>query len=214
MTFTLYYAPYSCAIAPLIALYQAGAVFDVKTINPMKQEQMSPDFLRLNPKHRVPVLMVDGEPLTENVAILTFLARQFPAAQLLPEGGMDEIRALSFMAWCASGVQPTLSPQARPERFCDLPDSAAGVRRACQALTREAYGVAEDMLGPRDWFFDRFTVADAHFHWCFRMGAVFGVDQSAFPHLRAHKERVEQQPAVKKALAFDAAQLDALKAKG
>jgi glutathione S-transferase len=141
------------------------------------------------------------------VAILTWIARQYPAARLLPESGMNAIRALSFLAWCASGVHPTLSPQARPERYCDLPDSAPGVRRCAAKLTREAYQVAEDLLGGRDGFFDGFTAADIYFYWSFRMGGILRIDQSDFPGLGAHKARMEQRPAVKQALAFEAEQM-------
>ena len=50
-------------------LTEAGADFEVIPVNMGKGQQNSPDYLKLNPKHKVPVLVIDGEPLTENVVI-------------------------------------------------------------------------------------------------------------------------------------------------
>ena len=84
MQLTLFYGPQTCATVPYITLTEAGAKFDVKNINTRSGDNTSAEFLALNPKHKVPVLVIDGEPLTENVAIQIWIARQFPAAKLLP----------------------------------------------------------------------------------------------------------------------------------
>src|SRR5262245_30980523 len=86
---TLFYAPFTCATVPYIELTEAGAEFAVELINFKRGDHVRPQFLRLNPKHRVPVLVIDGEPITENVAIQLWIARQFPNARLLPSGGLD-----------------------------------------------------------------------------------------------------------------------------
>jgi glutathione S-transferase len=64
MKLTLYYAPITCALAPYITLTEAGADFDVHPVNLRKGEHRSPKYLKLNPKHHVPTLLIDGEPLT------------------------------------------------------------------------------------------------------------------------------------------------------
>ena len=104
MNLTLCYAPISCAMVPYIALTEAGAAFTVRTVNMHAGQHMTDDYLRLNPKHKVPVLLIDGEPLSENVAIQLWVARMFPQARLLPSGGLDEYRAIALLAWCASGI--------------------------------------------------------------------------------------------------------------
>lgn len=71
MKLTLYYAPMTCALVPYVTLTEAGAEFDVRDINTRSGQNRSPEFLSVNPKHKVPVLVIDGEPLTENVAIQT-----------------------------------------------------------------------------------------------------------------------------------------------
>ena len=84
MEIILYYAPIACSLVPYATLTEANAKFEVRPVNLRKGEQNTPDYLRLNPKHKVPVLVVDGQTLTENVAIQTWIARTFPAAKLLP----------------------------------------------------------------------------------------------------------------------------------
>ena len=80
MQIVLYYSPIACSLVPYVTLTEAGANFEVRTINLRKGEQSSPDYLKLNPKHKVPVLMVDGQTLTENVAIQIWIARNYPQA--------------------------------------------------------------------------------------------------------------------------------------
>ena len=109
MNITLYYAPTACSLVPYVTLTEAGAPFTVEKVNLRTQQQMSADYLKLNPKHKVPVLVVDGKTLTENIAIQQFIARSFPAAKLLPSDPWAELQAISLMSWCAAGIHPFLS---------------------------------------------------------------------------------------------------------
>ena len=77
MQITLYYAPIACSLVPYVALTEAQAKFDVEVVNFLQGEHMRPEYLQLNPKHKVPLLSVDGTLLTENVAILQWIARNF-----------------------------------------------------------------------------------------------------------------------------------------
>ena len=119
MQLTLFYGPQTCATVPYITLTEAGARFDVRNINSRSGQNRSPEFLALNPKHKVPVLVIDGEPLTENVAIQIWIARQFPHARLLPADPREEIKAISLMSWCASGIHPHLTPNEAVEKVSD-----------------------------------------------------------------------------------------------
>ena len=164
---------------------------------------MTPEYLRLNPKHKVPVLVIDGAPLTENVAIQIWIARHFPAARLLPADPMQELHAISLLAWCASGIHPFLSRINSPPRVCDLPGAEESVRRLAQQQLFENYQIADDKLAGREWFFDHFTAVDAHFFWCFRRGTQFNLDLSQFRNCIAHFERMQQRPSVRKLLAYE-----------
>src|SRR4051812_10145773 len=98
MPLKLYYAPLTCALVPFVTLTEAGAEFQVENVNSRSGQLRTPEFLALNPKHKVPVLVIDGEPLTENIAIQLWIARRYPAARLLPADPLAEIKAISLMA--------------------------------------------------------------------------------------------------------------------
>jgi glutathione S-transferase len=198
MKLTLCYAPQTCATVPFITLTEAGADFDVNNLNSRSGQLKSPEFLRLNPKHKVPVLIVDGEALTENLAIQVWIARHFPAAKLLPQDPMAEIKAISLMSFFGSGIHPHLTPNARPENYCDLPGSAENVKKVGNKLLFEDFTVVENLLAGREWFFDHFTACDAYFFWCFRRGISFKLDLSQFKKCHAHFERMRARTSVQK----------------
>jgi glutathione S-transferase len=203
MKLTLYYAPMTCALVPYVTLTEAEAQFDVVNVNSRTGQLRTPEFLALNPKHKVPVLIIDGEPLTENVAIQIWIARQFPHANLLPGNPKAQIKAISLMAWFASTIHPHLTPNARPENFCDLPDSAESVKRVANKLLFEDLKIADGLLAGREFFFDHFTAPDAYFFWCFRRALSFKLDLSAFAHCTAHFSRLQQRPSMQKVLAHE-----------
>jgi glutathione S-transferase len=203
MKLTLAYSPIACSLVPYILLTEAGAKFDTLPVNLGKGENFSADYLRLNPKGKVPALLIDGQVLTENVAIQVWIARQFPEARLLPADPLENARAISVMAWCAAGIHPKLTQQARPERYCDVPGTADNVRAHGSHSLFELYEIAEEMLAGREWFFDEFGCPDAYFYWCFRRGSLFKPDVSGFKNCMAHLKRMEARPSVQKLLAYE-----------
>ncbi len=78
---TLYYLHGACSMAPHIALEEAGAQYTLQLVSLPKGEQQAPEYLNLNPRGRVPALRTEDGVLTENVAILTYIARSFPHAK-------------------------------------------------------------------------------------------------------------------------------------
>jgi glutathione S-transferase len=205
MKITLYYAPNTCALAPYVALTEANATFEVQTLNFQKEQQKSADYLRLNPKHKVPLLAIDGQPLSESVAIQIWIARNFPQARLLPSDPWQELKAISLLSWCSSGIHPYLSRINSPPRVCDLAGSEDSVCRLAKEFLFENFRIADDMLAGRDFFFDHFTAADAHFFWCIRRALQFDLNLSGFANCSAHFERVQSRPSAQKLLAFEKA---------
>jgi glutathione S-transferase len=203
MSLILYYAPVACSLVPYVTLTEAGASFEVRPLNFRKAQQMTPDYLKLNPKHKVPVLVIDGEPLTENVAIQIWIARHFPAAKLLPADPMAELKAIALHSWCASSLHPMLSRINHTARVCDVAGADESVRRLAQAPLFEGFQLAEELLAGRDYFFDHFTAPDAHFFWCFRRATQFDLDLASFRNCQAHFERMKQRPSVQKVLAYE-----------
>ncbi|HEU4378759.1 MAG TPA: glutathione S-transferase N-terminal domain-containing protein, partial [Hyphomicrobiaceae bacterium] len=81
---TLYYAPHTCSLASHIALEDAGAVYELRRIDFKAAQQRSADYLRINPKARVPALATPRGILTETPAMLAFIAQTHPDARLAP----------------------------------------------------------------------------------------------------------------------------------
>jgi glutathione S-transferase len=208
MEILLYYAPIACSLVPYVTLTEANANFEVRTINLRKEQQRSADYLKLNPKHKVPLLVVDGKTLSENVAIQIWIARNFPKAKLLPADSWQELQAISILSWCSSGIHPYLARINSPSKVCDLPDTGESVRKMAVGPLLENYKIADGMLAGREYFFDHFTAADAHFFWCFRRGLQFKLDLSGFPNCSAHFERMTNRPSVQKLLSYEKAILE------
>ena len=204
MSLTLYYSPFACSLVPYVTLTEAKADFTVQPVNMGKRQNYAPEYLALNPEHKVPTLVVDGRALTQNVAIQQWVARTYPAAKLLPADPWEELKAISILAWCASGIHPHLTRHFAPQRFCDAPGTDEAMRRMARDHLFENFAIAEEMLAGRDWFFDHFTAADAHFFWCFRRATQFKIDLGHFPNCLAHLDRMRQRSSVKKVEAYEA----------
>ncbi|MBI3045194.1 MAG: glutathione S-transferase family protein [Betaproteobacteria bacterium] len=141
--------------------------------------------------------------LVPYVALQIWIHRQFPKAKLLPADPMQEVRAISLMAFFASGIHPHLTPNVRPQNYCDLPGSEDGVKRVANRLLFEDLKIVDDLLAGREWFFAHFTAVDAYFFWCFRRALTFKLDLAAFPNCMAHFERMQRRPSVQKVTAFE-----------
>jgi len=203
MKLTLYYAPFACSLVPLITLHEAAAQFEVLPISLKKGQQRTPEYLRINPKGKVPALDVDGELITENPAILSFIASAYPAARLLPTDPQDVIRALSLMAWCASGLHPPLSRINSPAKFCDLPGSEASTIRIAVEETAKNLRIVDAMLAGRDWAFGEWTAVDAYLFWVWRRSGQLIPSLPALPNYAAHGERMVKRASVVKAFALE-----------
>ncbi len=208
MDITLYYAPVTCALAPWITLTEAGAEFEVRPLDLRRRQHMSTDYMAINPKHKVPLLAVDGQTMTESTAIQLWIARAFPDARLLPDDPWQALEAVSLHSWCSSGIHPYLSRINAPPRVCDLPGADDNVVGHAREYLAEAFGIADGMLEGREYFFERFTTPDAHFFWCCRRATQFDFDLSAFPNTAAHFERMQRRDSVRKLLAYEQRVLD------
>lgn len=203
MDITLYYAPITCALAPYITLTEAGATFEVRPLDFKRGQNTSAEYLKLNPKHKVPLLVVDGKALSESVAIQIWIARTFGEAKLLPSDPWQELQAISLMSWCSGGIHPFLSRINSPPRVCDTPGTEGSVKRLAANNLMELFKIADDLLAGREYFFDRFTAPDAHFFWCHRRARQFDLDITAFKHCIAHFDRMTQRQSVQKLLTFE-----------
>jgi glutathione S-transferase len=186
--YRFYHSPGSSSFAVHIALQEAGAPFEGRTISFQARENDPPELRALNPEGKVPVLVADGVPVTEVAACLWYLARAHPGAGLLPAGGpLAEARAISWMSFVASTLHPS--------------------RRFGTDAQIAAYRHADARLGQGPWALgDAYCIADIHlFRLFWRFGATMGIDRATFPNLCAHYDRMMARPAVQAALAAEAA---------
>ncbi|MDB5526208.1 MAG: glutathione S-transferase [Rhizobium sp.] len=126
----LFYSPGSCALASRIALEDAGADYEVVRVDFAKGEQRSPEYLKINPKGRVPALVTGKGILTETPAILTYIAQSFPDAGLAP---LDDAYALAemqaFNSYLSSTVHVNHAHGRRGARWADDESSHADMKR-------------------------------------------------------------------------------------
>ncbi|MFC3675062.1 glutathione S-transferase family protein [Ferrovibrio xuzhouensis] len=200
-----YFSPGACSLATHICLEEAGATFTPKPTYTRKGQTRTPEYLALNPKGKVPMLVIDGKVLTENTAIITYLNRSFPNAKLLPAGdALAEAEALAFIAWCASGIHPVMGRFFGPQNFCDMPDSADNIKALAAKATAANFALVEKALAGKDWVFGTWSAADAYIFVFYNWATKLGLDMSACPNYGKHFERMQQRPAVQRAMAREA----------
>ncbi len=203
MNITVYYAPGSCSRAILIALEEIGIPYGARVIAFMKGEHHAPDYLAMNPKGKVPLLLVDGAPLTESVAIFGWLAEAFPDSALLPpaDNAFDHAKIVSDLAWATSALHGLIGRLRFPMSIADKPEAFPGiVRFAADALAKN-FAIAERRLENQPWWYDQWSAMDAYLFWAWTRAADGGFDGSAFPRFADHAQRMMDRPAVQKALA-------------
>jgi glutathione S-transferase len=213
---TLWMAPYTCARVTAIALEEAGVEFDIRPVRFMRGEHKSPEFLARNPLGKVPALEMDGEVLTENVAILTYLAERFPQAHLLPEASTPASRArlLADLCFCSSTLHPLVTRIRMPMFFAGA-DNALAVKQAAETAMDEYFQLIEDRLTAGPWWYgSEWSAMDGYLYWVFWRVEGAGYDVSRFPRFSAHARAMEQRPAVKRALAREESAQAQLEAEG
>jgi glutathione S-transferase len=116
---------------------------------------------------------------------------------------MHRAQAVSFLAWCSSSIHPALTPNALPQRFCSLPNTAENVKECAQKLLIEYFAIAENMLREKTWFFDTFSCADIYFFWCFRRAKQFDIDLKDFERCQAHFDKVLIRTCTQELICFE-----------
>lgn len=198
---TLYFSPGACSMASHIGLEETGAPYEEKPTLLPKGEQKTEAYLKINPRGKVPALSVDGKVITENTAILTYLARRFPEKKLMPADPIEEARCIATMAWFSNIVHPSYQRQMRPERFAEGEAAQASVkdlgRKSFWANCQEI----DAMLQGKQWIMgNQFTVADGYALVFYGWGVRGGFPMNELPHYTAWKERMLQRPTVRKIL--------------
>lgn len=212
----LYFAPGSCSRATLIALEEIGVPYDAQVVAFMQYEQGRPEYLALNPKGKVPLLLADGRPITETVAIMGWLAETYPDAKLLPRANTAYARAqiVGDLAWASSALHALIARLRFPMMFTSNQEAFESVFDMASAAMAKNFSIIETRLAGRDWWHGDWSVQDAYLYWVWTRSVNAGFDVSPFEIFSAHAARMEARPAVQRALAREAEGEAALAARG
>jgi glutathione S-transferase len=202
----LYYHPGACSLAAHIVLAWIGEPYDIA-----KVEFGDPEFLKINPAGAVPALDTgEGWILTQDAAILRYLARRFPKADL---SGGEQLRESAevdrWSSFITGDLHPAFFPLFMPKRFTTAQDEAslASVRAAGAALVNKRLALLEEHLKGKTFFLGaKRSILDAYVFpmqgWAEKM---LSSGLSPYPAVKAHHERMAADESVKRVLAVEAA---------
>lgn len=214
----LFVAPGSCARVPTVALEEIGVPFETELVRTAAKQQKSPEYLKVNPKGKVPVLVIDGTPLTENVAILSWLNRTYPDANLLPAttDPFELCQQISDLAFFSGTVHPHVTRIAMPLKFIEDADLSFDIVRTkgTDDMQPVLSMIDQRLSGQSWWYGDRWSIVDAYLFWTWWRIGVVGFVQDDFPNLIDHASRILERPSVARAMQREEVNIEILKAEG
>lgn len=191
----LYTAPGSCSSASHISLIESGLDYEAVMFN-LRETRTLPDgrdLSAINPKGYVPVLELDnGEFLTENVAILQYIADQAPGSKLAPPNGtLERVRLQEWLAYINSEIHKTCALV-----FMPGPDE---IKDAARKRIMGRIGYIDEKLADKDFLMGgQFTVADAYLFIVLSWAPMIQLDLSGFANIQAYLDRVAGMDCVKR----------------
>lgn len=192
----LYTKPGACSTAVHIALHWSGQPYEFEALADHAALK-SPAFLAINPAGSVPA-MVDGDfVLTQNAAIMGYLADLTPAAGLAGDGTpRQRAEATRWLAFVNSDLHPAYRPLFGAANFHGDAAQHDAVREAARQRVRGLYERAEQQLEGRDWLAGFRSFADPYLYMTLNWAGPTGVDLTGLPRLQAFKARMDQDPGV------------------
>jgi glutathione S-transferase len=208
MRIELYWLAGSCARVPYVALEEIGAPFELHVLNRFRGETETEAYRAVNPKLKVPVLVLEDWVITENPVIQSVLASRFPEAGLLPTGEERvEVEARSTMAWFASGLHPAVGRQRFPRNGSAEEAAWEGIRAKARADLAKGFAILEQRLEGREWLYGEWSILDAYMHWLWFRAVGSGMEASPFPRCADHGRRCEARPSVARVLDREEAEM-------
>lgn len=197
-----YYAPASCALAAHLALEYAQAPYQAERLDFKAQQQRSAEYLRINPKGRVPALATEQGILTETPALLQFIAQSFPQAGLAP---LDDAFLLAkvneFNSYICSTVHVAHAHRGRGYRWADDESAIASMKKKVAQNMADCFALIEERMLKGPWVLgERFSTSDMYLFTVTRWLEGDGVDVARFPGVAAHMQRMQAEPVVQKVL--------------
>jgi glutathione S-transferase len=195
----LYFSPLACSMATRIALTEAGASATFINVDPKtKRLPDGADFRAINPLGYVPALRTDtGELLTENTAVLQYVADRFPAAGLAPTDRWQRAKLQQWLNFIAAEIHRGM--------FTTLLDSKApeAAKEHARAKGESRLTYLNDHLAGREFLLDQFTVADAYLAVVLSWSRATPIDLGKWPNLKDYVSRLRKRPSVAAALEIE-----------
>ncbi|HKA99215.1 MAG TPA: glutathione S-transferase [Methyloceanibacter sp.] len=195
---TLYHAAPSRSSIARWMLEELGEPYDLHVLSLAKGEQRAPDYLAINPMGKVPALKHGDAVITEAAAICTYLADAFPQARLnVPIGDPRRGTYLKWLFFAPSCIEPAITDRAFPRK--EEPRRGMlgyGDFDTVMAVVAAAVEPGPYLMG------EQFTAADVVLGSTLRWGMMFGLLPKR-PEFVAYVGRLEQRPALKRAVALD-----------
>ena len=218
MSLQLYYAPGACSFIPHVLLETTGTAFEPTMVKLHKGEQQSAEYKAINPRGQVPVLVHDGQVVTQILAIIGYLNDLFPEMGYLPREPLARAKVMETLAWMNNTVHPTFTHIFMPQKFTDNPALHDELRRHAtaqyrgllgelQAIVQRAEAAGQPWLGG-----DKFGPLDAYTLTLTRWGSLAGINPEDYPALWAFVQRVAAQPGVARVIERERLQLNLYKA--
>jgi glutathione S-transferase len=200
---TLYYSPGACSLAPHVALEEAGVPYEIRLVSIAEGSHKSAAYRAINPRERVPTMIIEGTAVTEVPALLAHVASLRPELTLMPRpGSLEHARCFELMAFLSSSLHIAYAQLWRPERFLtghpDLQELPSGFgREAIQTLNHE---IDSRVAGP--WALgEHYTIADCYLLPFYRWGARIGLPMAdACPRWTRWCSQMVTRPAVQRAI--------------
>ncbi len=214
MNLKLYFAPGACSFVPHVLLEMSGAAFEPNMVKLHKGEQNSADYKAINPRGQVPVLVSNGQPITQIVAIVLHLDQLFPQAAFLPTEALARAQAISVLAWMNNTVHPTFTHIFMPQKFSDQPDVQNALKPYNTQLFRGMLGELQALVVAANaqglpWLSGaHFGPLDAYSLTLARWGTMVGISPQAHPELWAFVQKVAAVPAVARVIERERLQLN------
>jgi glutathione S-transferase len=198
----LYYAPNTCALAAHLALEHAGADYEAVRLDFAKAEQRAPEYLKVNPKGRVPALVTARGVLTETPAILQYIAQTHPQARLAP---LDDPWALAkaneFNSYLCATVHVNHAHKGRGYRWADDPAAHEAMKAKVTQNMGECFELIERemvrgpfVLGPG------LSICDFYLFTIVQWLPGDGVDVARFDKVSRLAQAVKELPAAKRVM--------------
>ena len=198
----LYFSKGSSALAAHILLEETGADYTTQEVSIPDRKHLSPEFLKISPKGRVPVLETPKGVISENPAILEYIAATHPNSSLIPQDAFEQAKARSLCAYLCATTHVAFAHKQRGARWADDPAAVTAMQQKVPQNLSESAVYLETHVMNGVWAMgDDYSFCDPYLFLLGRWMAANDLTLDPYPKLAAHTASMRARPATMAALA-------------